>query len=169
MTPKILFTTSNERADEHGERLVLGKDEAGRFGFVSCEPDHAATAFLDRGELRALRDAINQELGEGDTPGVAAIAYERFRQMEDEGFDALHDDAEHDSGILAAAGAAYAFHAGDQLHPYTQGDGGDDAPHWWPFESSWWKPGAPLRDLTKAGALIAAEIDRVMRNGDGKQ
>lgn len=34
----------------------------------------------------------------------------------------------------------------------------------WPWHSSWWKPSDdPIRNLVKAGALIAAEIDRLQR------
>jgi hypothetical protein len=43
--------------------------------------------------------------------------------------------------------------------------GWDKAPSDWPWEKSWWKPSAdPIRNLVKAGALIAAEIDR-LRHG----
>jgi len=35
----------------------------------------------------------------------------------------------------------------------------------WPFSSEWWKPAQdPIRNLVKAGALIAAEIDHLQRN-----
>jgi len=34
----------------------------------------------------------------------------------------------------------------------------------WPWGSEWWKPSKdPIRDLVKAGALIAAEIDRLQK------
>jgi hypothetical protein len=34
----------------------------------------------------------------------------------------------------------------------------------WPWDASWWKPSNdPVRNLVKAGALIAAEIDRLQR------
>jgi hypothetical protein len=34
----------------------------------------------------------------------------------------------------------------------------------WPWDPSWWKPSPdPIRNLVKAGALIAAEIDRLQR------
>ena len=34
----------------------------------------------------------------------------------------------------------------------------------WPWDVSWWKPSdSPIRNLVKAGALIAAEIDRLQR------
>jgi hypothetical protein len=32
----------------------------------------------------------------------------------------------------------------------------------WPWEGEWWKPSTdPVRNLVKAGALIASEIDRL--------
>ena len=36
-------------------------------------------------------------------------------------------------------------------------------PRDWPWEPEAWKPTYPVRDLVKAGALIAAEIDRLER------
>lgn len=35
----------------------------------------------------------------------------------------------------------------------------------WPFSQEWWKPTPDdrIRELAKAGALIAAEIDRLQR------
>jgi hypothetical protein len=34
----------------------------------------------------------------------------------------------------------------------------------WPWDEKWWKPSTnPIRNLVKAGALIAAEIDRLQR------
>jgi hypothetical protein len=33
----------------------------------------------------------------------------------------------------------------------------------WPWNKSWWKPRNAIEDLTRAGALIAAEIDRLQR------
>ncbi|HEJ9850718.1 TPA: hypothetical protein SMN88_000597 [Pseudomonas aeruginosa] len=106
------------------------------------------------------------------------VQAERRRQVEAEGWTPEHDD-EHDSGELAAAGAAYALHAADHLNPYSQGDGGDEAPSCWPWhdgiagrgegpektEPAWWKPSTPRRDLVKACALALAEIERLDRAG----
>jgi hypothetical protein len=95
--------------------------------------------------------------------GADQIAAERQRQIIQEGWTPEHDE-EHDAGQLAAAGAAYAMNAADQLHPYSQGDGKNQPPLCWPWSGEWWKPKDPLRDLVRAGALIAAEIDRLKRN-----
>lgn len=94
--------------------------------------------------------------------GVALIASERRRQIESEGWTPSHDD-EHALNELATAAACYAA-------PDTCGyvDDGGTRPRMailahWPWSSHWWKPGGRLRELAKAGALIAAEIDRLQR------
>lgn len=103
--------------------------------------------------------------------GIEIIAEERARQLAAEGWTPEHDDA-HFSGQLIAAATCYAtvtfwqVTADDPVESFTalhvsslsafsQG---------WPFEESWWKPSeCPVRNLAKAGALIAAEIDRLNR------
>ena len=85
--------------------------------------------------------------------GIAAIAAERLRQIKAEGWTTEHDDA-HESGAMARAAACYAQEAGGRLvHP----------PRGWPWEKSWWKPKDRRSDLVRAGALIAAEIERINR------
>ncbi len=99
----------------------------------------------------------------GHEAGVQAIARERARQVEQEGWSADHDDA-YDAGTLAVAAATYALSAGCELNPHWgQGIQQDELPDYWPFNSAWWKPTDPRTDLVKAGALIAAEIDRIDR------
>jgi hypothetical protein len=100
--------------------------------------------------------AENQRMREG---GVGLIAAERQRQVSGEGWTAAHDDG-HDSGQMAQAAAVYAQVASNQIA------GGPVAlePSMWPWESKWYKPYSdPIRNLAKAGALIAAEIDRLQR------
>jgi hypothetical protein len=102
--------------------------------------------------------------------GVDLIAAERQRQIEQEGFDAVHDDTTHQDGSLAAAGAMYALHAGTAGVLDNRGNrkwvtlGQHYAPLNWPWEIADWKPSEHrIADLVKAGALIAAEIDRLER------
>lgn len=83
--------------------------------------------------------------------GAELIAAERQRQVEAEGWTPEHDD-EHDNGELARAAAVYTM---PELHD-----------EWWPWSEGWYRPGTPIRELTKAGALIAAEIDRRLRAGE---
>jgi hypothetical protein len=93
--------------------------------------------------------------------GTELIALERRRQVEQEGYNDRHDDNER-GGQLALAAACYAipdFHRGPM-------DGMNCIlPKLWPYAVVWWKP-VPrdrVRELVKAGALIAAEIDRLSR------
>lgn len=80
--------------------------------------------------------------------GAECITAERERQMAVEGWSAQHDDWEHAHGELTQAALCYLT-------------GNTTA---WPWEMKWWKPSEErIRDLTKAGALIAAEIDRLGR------
>lgn len=83
--------------------------------------------------------------------GVALIAAERRRHPDEEGWTPEHDDA-HDGGEMAHAGAFYALATAELRERIG-----------WPWEMSWFKSTNRIRDLTKAGALIAAEIDRLLR------
>jgi hypothetical protein len=94
------------------------------------------------------------------TSGVSLIAAERQRQIEDEKWDSGHDD-EHDEEQLALAGASYALPSYRRIgYLYDR-----STPDTWPWEKLWWKPTPDdrVRELVKAGALIAAEIDRLQR------
>lgn len=81
--------------------------------------------------------------------GIELIAAERKRQVEAEGWTLEHDD-NHKTGELSDAAACYA------LGKRTAA---------WPWSIDWWKPTPDdrVRELVKAGALIAAEIDRLQR------
>jgi hypothetical protein len=89
--------------------------------------------------------------------GISLIAAERQRQVTGEGWTAEHDRS-HQQGILARAAACYAWYAatGTRLSPLNC----------WPWDDEHWKPGDELRSLVKAGALIAAEIDRLLAAGE---
>lgn len=87
---------------------------------------------------------------------VDMIAAERRRQVVAEGYDAEHDKR-HDEGELAQAAVAYAL----------PGNGPVVKVSMWPFERGSFKETdgsveERIRELVKAGALIAAEIDRLL-------
>lgn len=90
--------------------------------------------------------------------GIDIIAEERKRQIEEEGWTTEHD-AEHTNEALAKAAVCYAL-------PQFERWGIRKA--LWPFEEKWWKPSPDdrVKELAKAGALIAAEIDRLLKDKD---
>ena len=98
--------------------------------------------------------------------GTELIADERARQIASEGWSAEHDDS-HVDGELAAGAVAYAKAAQLQANGYQMKPNEpcwDAAGRHWPWAATEWKPAAePIRNLVKAGALIAAEIDRLQR------
>jgi hypothetical protein len=101
--------------------------------------------------------------------GIEQIAAERKRQVEKEKWTPEHDDVEHTTGSLAIAGACYA------LTPDVRDQrilNKSVLELFWPWEIGWWKPTSTpkddqgkrrIRELVKAGALMAAEIDRLQR------
>lgn len=95
--------------------------------------------------------------------GVQLIAAERQRQIEDEKFSAKPDDKYTDYE-LAKAAESYLV-AVTSPDEWAAEHGKKPGPtHDWPWAEKWWKPSKdPIRNLVKAGALIAAEIDRLQR------
>jgi hypothetical protein len=89
--------------------------------------------------------------------GIELIAAERKRQVTVEGWSEFHDDS-HTRGQMARAAACYALQ-----HTNVSGRAIR-----WPWASQWWKPRDPIRNLVRAGALIAAEIDRLQRANRGR-
>ena len=95
--------------------------------------------------------------------GIERIAKERQRQLEQEGWTPERDDR-YLHGDLASAAHCYAQYAGWQSHGHANFPTPAERPVEWPWVSEWWKPSEdPIRNLEKAGALIAAEIDRLER------
>lgn len=95
--------------------------------------------------------------------GVKLIAEERARQISKEGWSAEHDDA-HTDESLAVAGACYALTSSICDKEIW------DTPlldKLWPWSIDSWNPDrSRVRNLAKAGALIAAEIDRIQRGNN---
>lgn len=89
--------------------------------------------------------------------GIDYISAERERQVNEEGWSNEHDTHYKDSE-LAYAAVSYAL-PDDSRYGYL-----DEKPEHWPWHDKWWKPTPDdrIRELSKAGALIAAEIDRLL-------
>jgi hypothetical protein len=120
--------------------------------------DHAGVVLVAQANAQdsELVDTLTEALDEARkardvTEGVSLIAVERARQMSVEGWTPAHDD-EHHRGELAVSAARYALHDTAVSNRIA-----------WQWESYWWKPKDPIRNLVRAGALIAAEIDRRLR------
>ena len=100
--------------------------------------------------------------------GVELIAEERQRQIEVEGWTKEHD-AEHKNDELVKAAICYAdpnvyYHQENRIMRFRIPN------KFWPaqWDIRWFKPTDRVRDLVKAGALIAAEIDRLQaQKGEG--
>lgn len=109
--------------------------------------------------------------------GIELIAQERERQITVEEWTPQHDD-EHQNGEMAKAACCYADFGcpTEEREVYVQLARGLADPESfvparvlvpvnWPWAPEWWRPvpNDRIRELVKAGALIAAEIDRLQR------
>jgi hypothetical protein len=114
---------------------------------------HPAARAVGKKLYARIKPLLEQSVREHDSSvsaqvdGVSLIAAERARQVAVEGWTREHD-AQHGAEALALAGAAYACRLG---YPGW-------AERMWPFDDSM-KPKDMLRNLVRAGALIAAAID----------
>ena len=102
------------------------------------------------------------------SPGVIAIWQERQRQQDVEGWTAEHDDR-HGPGALAGSASAYAMSAAAMAVVGSDEPVLKEPPPFLGFSADWWKPKSRRQDLVRAGALIAAEIDRLDRQERGAQ
>jgi hypothetical protein len=115
--------------------------------------------------------------------GLDLIEKERQRQILTEGWTPEHDD-EHSQGELALAAACYAapeaiFVHREEESAFFSGNTGDRGDrrllpegyyNAWPWDAEWDKRSRHdrLRQLVIAGALIAAEIERILRQDESK-
>ena len=101
--------------------------------------------------------------------GAQLIQEERERQISAEGWTPEHD-AEHENGDMISAAIGYLIFAWWKIVGKACGWTRSMVDQiigeqWWPWDSTWWKPSEEdqIRNLVKAGALIAAEVDRLQR------
>ena len=96
---------------------------------------------------------------------IELIAAERTRQIKKEGYDSAHDD-QLDDNSLGRAAACYAL---DSKITDKEIWGRPLLDLIWPFDPEYWKPDASrIRNLVKAGALIAAQIEKLQRIEGGQ-
>lgn len=105
------------------------------------------------------------------TSGIEVIAKERQRQIQQKGFNKIHD-SQYKTSALNNAAICYAIFAGSSnsmREAIRQQVKFGHTPGGWPWDLQSWKPSddncdsSRIRELAKAGALIAAEIDRLKR------
>lgn len=136
---------SAERAKKNSYRLSYE---------ATCAPDFIARLVKDR--TRKMHYLAGE--------GARRIVRERIRQKAVEGWTSEHD-AQHLEGELAVAAACYAVHRVeiDHIPVSVEMASGGDA---WPWSKAWDKRNKHnrVRRLEIAGALIAAEIDRLETN-----
>lgn len=128
-----------------------------------CEVNDGTCAWLERDEQQgvgvctACPEAI----------GLFLIAQERLRQINQEGYDADHDD-EHTDASLALAAAWYA--APYDIYRIKESGLSDEIVEVFPesWEDAYDKKElhGRVKQLQIAGALIAAELDRLYRLGE---
>jgi len=103
--------------------------------------------------------------------GINLIAVERTRQIENKGYEVRGDLVRYGNDELIRAAVVYAmpFDIREaELIPCTEGSNhGSTIKSFkqllWPWGEKYWKPSSDRkRDLIKAGALIAAELDRML-------
>lgn len=91
------------------------------------------------------------------------VIMERSRQVLVENWTAEHDDG-HVGGEMATAASAYAV-AGSYEAELTGIETAMIIDELWPvaWDTRWFKPTTPRRNLVKAAAMLIAEIERLDR------
>ncbi len=177
-TVHLLKDWLGESLYETGVTLILSDYDNGRDYIPDDRTDVVVTISKDvLGRTQAtVHDGAGNHAVEDiyghpmESRGVFVIDAERRRQLYQEGYDSRHD-REHVRGELADGAAAYAM-TEESLKKYMLWSPNPDVPSLWPFEEAMYKPtpNNRVRQLAKAGAMIAAEIDRLMdKENESKQ
>lgn len=120
------------------------------------------TELMDR--LQPILENSPEDFKRAVMDGAERIAAERRRQVEVEGYTVEHDVDHHGHGELLEAALAYIEWLPEE---WQDPDTVRDVERRWPFPDGWKPSSDPVRNLEKAGALIAAEIDRLLTWGGG--
>lgn len=94
--------------------------------------------------------------------GSQLISLERRRQVVEEGYDARHDKGETVNNLIQAA-MAYCEVC------FTGNTVLDSLKFGWPWRTTCFKPKDYKRNLVRAGALIAAAIDKLEKDDDSSE
>lgn len=153
----LLLTSTGHSYRTAGKALGISENAA------RCRARNAQKLLGTHHVTHTYAEALRRGLLEENTmttepaTGVELIAAERARQIDVEGWTLEHD-AQHTGRGMAIAASCYA------LPPSMRRYSAEGVPRLWPWTPEWWKPSDDrVRELVKAGALIAAEIDRLQR------
>ena len=91
--------------------------------------------------------------------GDYLISKERERQIVEEGYIKEHD-LNHNYLEFVKAAVSYC------IANFDSDDANKDSKIWWPWDEQAYKPKTKLRNLVRAGALIAAAIDRLQEDNN---
>lgn len=147
-----------------------GTDQTVRHLFIAPTASGLTDAELDQ-LVKSGHGQIIEHVPSHVTPLAAGTALhlfaaERSRQIQAEGYSPDKDDG-YVNGHLARAAATYALPNQQRLEsPYTyHTDEGKHVPCMWPWGAKSWKPtpNDRLREVVKAGALLLAEAERLIR------
>lgn len=131
---------------------------------------YAATIFFIVSGVAFIASAIALvmcAIKQAPDEATSLVVVERQRQIQKEGYGAKHDER-HSRGQLGAAAACYAMPEVCRLQACNHGNYSLVGAIW-PWGAEWWKPTPSnrIRELSKAGALILAELEREIRIRDG--
>lgn len=142
------------------------RTDEGSFNVALKELFYKADIGNKRKLVKAFPEFFGEEVPEfGITKqqknGAEIITDERLRQIEVEGWDLEHDKTANTSEELVWAAVSYAIPDDNRSYEFSPRN-------LFPFEMKWWKPTPDnrIKELAKAGALIAAEIDRLQSDSN---
>lgn len=120
------------------------------------EHSHWELIHPETGKLLWSEDAQRKD---SDLAGIEIISEERQRHFSVEGWT-IEDDQKYTNGQLVDAAICYA------MEPEDRKIFKEFFLRFWPWSKAWWKPTPDnrIKELAKAGALIAAEIDRLQNS-----
>ena len=157
---------SLKKIDGSGQKVILANDPESSdnlfnklFGEIFHDGEQEFRIIAGSPEImHEIRSAQEKELP--TNAALQVIGKERQRQIDGEGWTAEHDD-QYNAAELCLAASCYALmvEGTSWRERYPAGKPPPD----WPWDPAWWKPSTPEGNLSKAGALIVAEIERQNR------
>ncbi len=118
--------------------------------------------------LRGYALCVARAAGDAGTavlhsPALQLVLAERLEQVEQHGYTPDHDDHHGGGEIAMGAGAYLAAYIADGVEGLEAADALSAALEQWPWRSDLFRPTGEVEMLTKATAMLLAELDRVLR------